>query len=121
MNQAAGVADSSDLKVRQRQIVAIAVGRRIDSLGLFKKRRGRGDLANLYVKLSQVVIRIEGLRLQCNRPAKVLFGCSKFSKAYKIGSEICSCGRRIRLQSYSFFQVLTGFGLLLLRGIDQSE
>ncbi len=107
--------------ISQRQVVAVVVGRRIDLLGLLQKGHGLGNFARADVKLAQVVVGVEIPRLELDRFLELFFRQVKLSHARQIGSEVGSGRRRIRLQAHRRLQVLVGFCVLRLRGIDQSQ
>ena len=116
-----GIRKPPGQNISQSQIVAVVVGRRIDSLGLLEKGRGIGHFSRPDIKLTQVVVGVEVPRFELSRLPEFHSRQFHLSQAHEIGGQIGSGGRRIRLQAYRTLKVRAGFRVLRLRGIDQSQ
>ena len=69
----------------------------MDLLRLFEERYRLREFSGLEVKLSQIVIRLEIIRLQGKRLTKLLFRRVRLSGMKKARCQIGSCSGRIRL------------------------
>src|SRR6266566_6899717 len=114
LNQLPGVREPTDLKVSQRQVVAVIVGG-IDLLGLFEKGGGGGDFAGANVGFAEVVVGVEVARVEFDGFLELLGGEIEFSQTREIGSKVGSGGRRVRLEPNRLLQVLRSSGVLRLR------
>ena len=93
----------------------------MDMLRFFEKRYSLRDLSGFEIELSQIVVRLEIIRLQGERLTELFFGQSRFAAmkqgCREIGSRCC----RLWLQVYGDLQLLYGLLALGLGSIDETE
>src|SRR5689334_7341153 len=73
------------------------------------------------IKLAQIVVGVEILRIELDRLAEFHSGRFRLYQAHQVGRQVGPGGCGIRFQAHRLPQMRAGFRVLRLRGIDQAQ